>query len=88
MILTFYYATLTSFSVSQISYFFPLSYDGNSLSVKRLKSNSRLPKKYLICFDEKFINDEKCFLFHLESSFPSEVFKNLSLLFGHVEKTG
>ena len=34
-----------------------------------------------------FKNDEKCFLFHLKSPFRSQVFKFLSWLFGHVEKT-
>ena len=34
-----------------------------------------------------FKNDEKCFLFHLKSSFRSQVSKFLSRLFGHVEKT-
>ena len=33
-----------------------------------------------------FKNDEKCFLFHLKSSFSSQVFKFFSWRFGHVEK--
>ena len=33
-----------------------------------------------------FKSDEKCFLFHLKSSFRSQMFKFLSWLFGHVAK--
>ena len=51
-----------------------------------LKSDSHLPKKtcYLPHW-KPFKNDEKCFLFHLKSSF--KIFKFLSWLFGHVGKT-
>ena len=39
-----------------------------------LKSDSHLPKKYLCYLFEwkPFKNDEKCFLFHLKSSFRSQ----------------
>ena len=44
---------------------------------------SHLPKN---CVFACFENDEKRFLFHLKSSFRSQDFKFLSLLFGHVRK--
>ena len=47
------------------------------------KLDSHLPKKlsYLLHW-KPFKNDEECFLFHLKSSFHSQVFKFLSWIFG------
>ena len=58
------------------------------LSKVRLSSSK---KKIIICFnDSPSKNDEKCFLFHhliLKALFVLKIFKFLSWLFGHVEKT-
>ena len=59
----------------------------NEVKTFYLNSNSHLPKKkmrYLLQW-KPFKNDEKCFLFHLKSSFRSQD-KFLSWLFGHAEK--
>ena len=48
-----------------------------------LKSDLAFQKKLCYLFDWKpFKTDEKCFLFHLKSSFRSKMFKVLSRLFG------
>ena len=65
------------------------SRNGASQKNKRLlKSDSHLPKKLCSLLHWKpFKNDEKGFLFHLQSSFRSQDIKFLSQLFGHVAKT-
>ena len=57
--------------------------------LKILKSDSHLPKKnlfYLLQW-QPFKKNKKCFLFHLKALFVLEIFKFLSWLLGHVEKT-
>ena len=49
---------------------------------------SKLPKKDFYLFQSKpFKNDEKCFSFILKTYFVLKLFKYLSWVFGHVEKT-
>ena len=58
------------------------------ISLWNLKSDSHLPKKiFLFASMIAFKNDEKCFLSYLKNFFRSKIFKFLSWLFGHVEKT-
>ena len=53
-----------------------------------LESDSYLPKKLFYLLHWKpFKNDEKCFLFHLKSSFCLKIFTFLFWVFDHVEKT-
>ena len=54
-----------------------------------IKVRPSTSKKFcIICFHWKpFKNDEKCFLFHLESSFPSQDTSVLSWLFVNVGQT-
>ena len=51
-----------------------LEQDDRGSIVDLLKSDFHLPKNFLfICFNESsFKSDEKCFLFHLKSSFCSQ----------------
>ena len=54
-----------------------------------LKSDSHLPKKIcFICFNESLLKMVKnAFYFVLKALFVLKIFKFLSWLFGHVEKT-
>ena len=53
-----------------------------------LKSNSHLPKKIFICFNESPLKMMKnAFYFIVKALFVLETFKFLSWLLGHVEKT-
>ena len=54
----------------------------------KLKSNSHLPKKKIICFNDSPSKIRKnAFYFILKALFVLKMFKPLSWLFGHVEKT-
>ena len=53
-----------------------------------LKSNSHLPKTCVICFIESPLKMMKnAFYFILKALFVLKIFKFLSWLFGHIEKT-
>ena len=61
--------------------------NSNKFSFDNLKSGSHLPKKkYVICFIESSLKMTN-FFFVLKSLFVVKIFKFLSWLFGHVEKT-
>ena len=52
-----------------------------------IKSDSLLPKKYFICFNESHLKMMKNgFCFILKVVFVLKVFKSLFWLFGHIEK--
>ena len=54
----------------------------------RLKSDPHLPKKRFYLLQWKpFKNDENAFYFILKALFVLKIFKCLSWLFGHIEKT-
>ena len=52
-----------------------------------LKSDSHLPKKYYLLQLQPFKNDENAFYFILKAIFVLKIFRFLSWLLGHVEKT-
>ena len=59
-----------------------------SLNKIFLKSDPHLPKKCVICFIESPLKMMKnAFYFILKALFVLKIFKFLSRLFGHVEKT-
>ena len=55
---------------------------------KHLKSDSHLPKKFVICLIESPLKMMKnAFYFNLKALFVLKIFKFLSRLFGHLGKT-
>ena len=58
----------------------------NWILFQPLKSGPNPPKEFVSM--KALESDEKCFLFHLKALFVLKVFRFLSWLFDHVEKTG
>ena len=70
---------------SKWSIFFNLSWKFSYPNNMILKPYFHLPKKAVLFQWEPFKNDEKCFLFHLKSSFV-KIFKILFWFFYHLDK--